>query len=162
VIYVERAVVDGQEAPTKTRAVRTVRQLTPLRADLGDWRAHSGGEASGIVFPTSSGTFWRETDFRNWRRRRFNPAVAAAGRPKTTRPYDLRHSFASLLLAEQTSPIDVAGQMGHNPATLLQTYAHVIEELRGKRVVQAVSEIESARNRVAQTLPESSTSNRSA
>jgi hypothetical protein len=86
--------------------------------------------------------------------------VAAAGLPKTTRPYDLRHSFASLLLAQQTSPIEVAGQMGHNPVTLLQTYAHVIEELRGKSEVQAVSEIESARIRVAQTLPKTRTRNR--
>jgi integrase len=152
VIHVERALVDGVEAPTKTRMVRTVRLLKPLAEDLAGWRKRSGGD--GLVFPTHGGTAWRETDYRNWRRRRFTPAVEKAGLPKTTRPYDLRHSFASLLLAEQTNPIDVAAQMGHTPVTLLSTYAHVIDELRGQGATRAETVIvKTRRSDVAQKLP---------
>ena len=45
------------------------------------------------------------------------------------RPYDLRHSFASLLLHEGRSVIYVARQLGHSAAVCLRTYGHVIEEL---------------------------------
>jgi integrase len=153
VIHVERAIVDGQEAPTKTRRLRTVNLLNPLKKDLAEWRKLSAPESDGIVFPTSAGTYWRDTDFRNWRRRRFNPAVKVAGLPKTTRPYDLRHSFASLLLAARTNQIEAAVQMGHDPHTLLTTYAHVIDELRGKKAVNTESEITKARRAAAHTLP---------
>jgi integrase len=154
VLHVERSIVDGVEAPTKTRQVRTVRLVKALADDLADWRKRSNGDATGYVFPTSAGTAWKETDFRNWRRRRFTPAVVAAGLPKETRPYDLRHSFASLLLAEHANPIEVAAQMGHTPATLLSTYAGVIEELRGRRTVRAETVIAKARRtHVSQKLP---------
>ncbi len=45
------------------------------------------------------------------------------------RPYDLRHSFASLLLHEGRSVVYVARQLGHSTAVLLRTYGHVVEEL---------------------------------
>ena len=42
---------------------------------------------------------WRDHDWKNWRRRIFEPAAKAAGLERV-RPYDLRHSFASLLIHE--------------------------------------------------------------
>jgi integrase len=45
------------------------------------------------------------------------------------RPYDLRHSFASLLLHEGRSPIYVARQLGHGADLTLKVYGHVIDEL---------------------------------
>ena len=45
------------------------------------------------------------------------------------RPYDLRHSFASLLLHEGRSVIYVARQLGHSAALTMKIYGHVIEEL---------------------------------
>ena len=47
---------------------------------------------------------------------------------RVPRPYDLRHSFASLLLAEGRQPVYVAKQLGHSLAVLLSTYAHLIAE----------------------------------
>lgn len=44
------------------------------------------------------------------------------------RPYDLRHSFVSLLIHEGLSIVDVANQAGHSPRTCLSTYAHVFAE----------------------------------
>jgi hypothetical protein len=44
--------------------------------------------------------------------------------------------------------------MGHTPATLLSTYAGVIEELRGRRTVRAETVIAKARRtHVSQKLP---------
>jgi integrase len=64
------------------------------------------------------------------RKRIFTPSAEAAGLDGL-RPYDLRHLFCSLLLAEGASVVEVARQAGHSPAMTLSTYGHVIEELEG-------------------------------
>jgi integrase len=45
------------------------------------------------------------------------------------RPYDLRHSFVSLLIAEGRSILDVARQAGHSASMTLDTYGHIFDEL---------------------------------
>jgi integrase len=127
-ILVERSVVLGQEKGTKTNATRTVRLLRPLAQDLAAWRLASGRPpANAYVFQRADGRPWRDDDYRNWRKRHFNPAAKAAGVPDA-RPYDLRHSFVSLLIQEGVSIVDVARQAGHSPEECLRTYAHVFEE----------------------------------
>lgn len=93
------------------------------------------------------------------RGRRYKRAAAAVGLGGA-RPYDLRHSLASLLLAEQMNPAEIANEMGHTLQTLFGTYAHVIEDLRGGERVSAEEEIRKARAAaaeadVAQMLPKS-------
>jgi integrase len=146
-IVVDKALSLGEEKTTKTRSIRTARLLAPLAADLAEWRMASGrpgGDA--LVFPTSDGGLWADHDFRNWRKRRYSEAAQAIGLTNS-RPYDLRHSLASLLLAEQMNPAEIAAQMGHTLQTLFGTYAHVIEELRGSPRVNAEAEIRTARSR---------------
>jgi hypothetical protein len=47
-------------------------------------------------------------------------------------PYDLRHTDASLRLAEQRLSLpEIAGEMRPSVQVLAETYAHVIAELRG-------------------------------
>ena len=58
----------------------------------------------------------------------------AIGRAKA-RPYDLRHSFVSLLIAEGRTVIDVAQQAGHSPETCLRYYAHLFAEFVGELTV---------------------------
>lgn len=164
VLRVERSRTPaGEVAPTKTGKTRTVQILKPLAADLADWRKRSApADGSSLVFPNTSGQMWTDTTWRNWRDRRFDKAAKSAGLPATTRPYDLRHSFASLLLAEQRNPVEVAAQLGHSPETLLREYAHVIEELRGKRAVSAEAVIAKARkSRVDRMLTDASGRKRS-
>ena len=50
----------------------------------------------------------------------------AIGAP--VRPYDLRHSFVSLLINEGVSIAEVARQAGHSPQTCWSTYTHVFDE----------------------------------
>lgn len=53
------------------------------------------------------------------------------------RPYNLRHSFASLLLHEGRSVIYVARQLGHDARLTLTRYGHVIEELDDTPLIEA-------------------------
>ena len=61
------------------------------------------------------------------------------------RPYDLRHSFVSLLIHEGRNVVDVARQAGHAPTMSLNTYAHVFEEFDPDDRVSAEERIERAR-----------------
>ena len=63
------------------------------------------------------------------------PLAAIAG-ISNARPYDLRHSFVSLLIHEGRSVVDVARQAGHSPTMTLDVYAHVFDEfdISGARV----------------------------
>jgi integrase len=58
------------------------------------------------------------------------------------RPYDLRHSFASLLLHEGRSVMYVARQLG----LTLSTYGHVIDELDDVPQIPAEDAIRGARS----------------
>ena len=75
---------------------------------------------------------------------RFQAAAAAAGFPDA-RPYDLRHSFVSLLIAEGTNVIEVARQAGHSPTMSIDTYGHVFDEASGVEGSSAEEAIIAAR-----------------
>jgi integrase len=149
-ILVERAASLGEVKSTKTGSVRAVKLLGPLAADLAKWRLASGRpDASCLVFPDKGGGVWDAEAYKNWRRRKFRAAVATGGLPASTRPYDLRHAFCSLLIAEGRSIIEVAAQMGHAPTMTLDTYGHVIAEFDGGDHVSAEDAIKSARGAAA-------------
>ena len=146
-ILVERAVSDGHLKRQKTgRIYRTVDLLDPLAEDVAAWAA--GGGPTGpdeLLFPREDGGPWRKVDWDNWRNRQFAPATRRAGLG-TPRPYDLRHSFASLLIREQrTSIVELAEQLGHAPTMTLSTYAHVFAEHRRAERVDVAEWIRRAR-----------------
>jgi integrase len=146
-LLVERAVSDGQLKVLKNRRQpRTVALLAPLKQDLAERRrASSSPPPSTPLFPSSSGKFWRATDWRNWRKRAYKPVAAAVGLPGA-RPYDLRHAFASLLIHEgRLSVVEITAQLGHNPTVCLDTYAHVMAEERDGEHVSAEAQIAAAR-----------------
>ena len=145
-LLVERAISLGVEKDTKTAAHRTVRLLAPLSADLREWRMRSGRPPdAALIFPSAKGSPWTDAAYRSWRRRAFRRALIAAG-VERARPYDLRHSFASLLLHEGSSVIKVARQLGHDARLTLSTYGHVIDELEGQPHLDAESAIDAARH----------------
>jgi integrase len=86
-----------------------------------------------LVFPNGRGEGWKEDDWRNWRNRVFAPAAEAAGLAKV-RPYDLRHSAASLWLHEGRTIVEVAAWMGHSGQMALSTYLHVMSDLGDERI----------------------------
>ena len=144
-LLVDAAVFDGELGPTKTRRVRTVRLLKPLARDLAEWRMKCGRPAGdALVFAGHDGKPWTLTAYKNWRRRFFDRVVEAVGL-KDVQPYDLRHSFVSLLIHEGRSVVDVARQAGHAPTMSLDTYAHVFDEFDPDERISAEERIERAR-----------------
>jgi integrase len=129
----------------KTGYGRTVRLLEHLRADLSAWREASGDPDDRTqVFPDNSGRQWSAEAFNKWGQHVFAGALPAAG-IEHARPYDLRHSFASLLLHEGRSVIYVARQLGHGAALTMNTYGHVIDELENMPRMTADDAIGAAR-----------------
>ncbi len=135
-VRVDARIVHGRREPsTKTARGRTIWLPGPVRADLAAWRLARPAtitQPEGLLFPRLDGQPWRDTDYRNWRARRFKPAATAAGVP-VDRPYTLRHAAASLLLTDPEWTIPgVAEHMGHSVAVLSSTYAHVLAGLAGQ------------------------------
>ena len=144
-IRIERAAAGSTIKSTKTGELRTVRALRPLAGDLRVWREASGCPPDdAFVFPTRRGTLWTDFDWRNWRNRVYKPAVEAVG-VVGSRPYDLRHSFASLLIHEGASVVEVARQMGNAPSVTLDTYGHVFDERDPSCRLDPAESIEAAR-----------------
>jgi integrase len=128
VLHVRRAVGPEGVKTTKTNKTRTVPVASALRADLDGWRREVGSPpADAFVLSRADGEPWTNDDYRNWQRRRLRTAVRAAG-IGLARPYDLRHSAASLWIAEGRTIIEVAAWLGHDPTMTLKTYAHVVAD----------------------------------
>jgi integrase len=72
--------------------------------------------------------------------RRFHALLKLAGLPRM-RVHDLRHSTATLLLAQGVPPKYIADLLGHSQvAFTMQTYAHVLPQVR-KQVAAKMDEI---------------------
>jgi integrase len=139
-VLVASTEVDGrlETGPTKTHEHRTVRLPRFLCDELGAYLAARAHKPEDLVFGAPQGGPLREGNFM---RRHFRPAVAAANArrleearpderpallPEGLRMYDLRHSCASLLIAQGASVKAVQKQLGHKSATMtLDTYGHL-------------------------------------
>jgi integrase len=146
-ILVEQAVARGRVKMQKTgRVYRTVDLLDALRDDLALWIETSGrGSPNDRLFARKDGELLKVDDWDNWRNRRFYDVLDDLGIARR-RPYDLRHSFVSLLIREgETSIVELAEQLGHSPTETLKTYAHVFSEFRRQPRVPARQLIAEAR-----------------
>jgi integrase len=140
VIVVDRAYTCGELKGTKSGARRSVEIVAPLAVDLDAYRPHVTDDEA-LVAPSQVGGFLH---WGNWRNRVWNPACEAAG--VKAAPYDLRHTFCSLLIHEGRSPLLVAAAMGHASGQLIwTTYGHVFEHARLAPNVSMVDAIEQAR-----------------
>lgn len=122
--------------------------MPALKEDLGVWlRTARPGKDAELDFPRPDGRPWTDDDYANWRERKYRPAAQAAGLAEA-RPYDLRHSFVSLLIHEGVSIVEVARQAGHGPEECLRTYAHTFEEFDPAERVPAAAAIRRAREEI--------------
>ena len=148
-ILVERASAGGGKVKsTKGNGrARTVRLLAPLATDLREWRMASGRPPDDeLVFPNRSGQVWTDGQWRSWHKECFNAAKGAAGAPEA-RPYDLRHSYVSLLIQEGVSIVEVARQAGHTPTMTLEVYGHVFDEFDPAERLPAEEQVRRARDK---------------
>ena len=147
-LVIDQAVemVAGKVKAGKNERNRSVDLLGPLTSDLNRYRLAQPGRTGGLLWTMRSGKPWTKSRWDGWARDFYKPTRDQVGGAK--RPYDLRHAFASLLLAEHKSLAEVAGQLGDTIQTTGSTYVHVIAELRGRGRLDAAAEIRAARSRV--------------
>jgi len=79
-----------------------------------------------LVFTTAIGTAISAS---NLVRRNFKPLLERAGLPRPVRFQDLRHSAATLLLAQGVPLRVVSGMLGHSTMRVTERYAKVVPEL---------------------------------
>lgn len=134
-VYVEQAIDGGggEITVTKTSAGRRFINLSSETLSMVRHYSETYVEKNlhDLVFPSESGR-WQCR--RNWQRRGFNVACLDAGLAGDEgkplyRPYDLRHFFASMLIAKKTDLKRLQTLMGHsNIETTLNVYGHLIED----------------------------------
>ena len=67
---------------------------------------------------------------RNFYRRHFKPAAAAAGLPEALRFHDLRHTCAAMLIAQGAHPKEIQERLGHSTIRLtFDRYGHLLPSL---------------------------------
>jgi Phage integrase family len=124
--------------------------LSPLAQELLEYRlAAARPPDQALIVSGTAGRPWTKGDWQNWRNRQWAGACRAVGLDPVPRPYDLRHSFTSVLLAGGRQPMFVGAQGGHSLAVMLSTYAHLIDEYAERTRVDPVSEITKAREHSA-------------
>jgi integrase len=110
----------------KTHEARTVRLPRSVAEELGADLTGRPRDAEALVFTAPLGGPLRP---HTWVTNFFKPALRVAGLPEALRLYDLRHTCASLLIAQGASIKPVQAQLGHATASItLDTYGHLFPD----------------------------------
>jgi integrase len=134
--------VDGEILPgSKTGEHKKRRVYVPeaTAEDLELWRPH--GEGVFIFGRASDGKPWTKSGYRNWRskapregkdgvRRRprcFKAAAEDLGLGSSLRPYDLRHTFATLAANAGWTADEIAHQLGNGTDVVNKVYRHMLD-----------------------------------
>ncbi|MBI4941873.1 MAG: tyrosine-type recombinase/integrase [Actinobacteria bacterium] len=137
VAHVRTQFPNGSRERSEPKTPRSRRDI-PLPAVAGEAIAEQlrefGPAEDGSIFANEAGRPVRSDHLQ----RMIASAVVAAGLPAGTSSHDLRHHYASVLLAAGESVVAVAERLGHESATLvLTTYGHLLpdSEERTRRAV---------------------------
>jgi integrase len=137
-VFIHRGLeeIDGRHRlkPTKTEAGRrrvrlAVRTLASLQEHRERMRAEGRDVETAPVFVDTQGGFLRRSNFL---RNSFAPALKRAGLAgKGIRPYDLRHTSATLLLLAGVNVKVVSQRLGHESIEItLKHYAHCLPAMQ--------------------------------
>ncbi|MGH3443073.1 MAG: tyrosine-type recombinase/integrase [Nitriliruptorales bacterium] len=110
----------------KTHAVRSVSLPPFVVQELAHHLEAVEDTPDALVFtaPVSGGPL-RNSDFRRYV---WKPAVRAAGLPGALTPHELRHTAASLLIAQGANPKSIQAHLGHSTiTTTFDLYGHLFE-----------------------------------
>jgi integrase len=111
--------------PKSEESIRTITLPPFLRQMIEDHRVRFPS-SEGYVFSGPEGGPLRPNNFR---KRVFDKAVQEAGLAPP-RPHDLRHTCASLLVAQGAHVREIAARLGHsNPMVTMRVYAHILPSL---------------------------------
>jgi integrase len=110
---------------------RSVPINSRCKAELFRWKNRFGLDVSDFVFRRDSGPQRHYADLRiSWRK------TLELARLKQFWIYDLRHTFASRMLAAGVSQVFVAQIMGHSNPSILHIYAKAVDDFRRAAVSQ--------------------------
>lgn len=125
---IEKKPKDGQKnAQGKNRrSRRDIPLIAPLSKALGAWVQARRLGPDDYVFPDAHGGLIREG---NWRSRKWQPLVAAIGKPDA-HPYQLRHTCNSLLAYCGVDADTRAAICGHSAAVNRLVYTHTQTEAK--------------------------------
>lgn len=125
-ILIRQALTDGRLTTTKTpSSVREIQMSAPVIQALQNQYARTG-EKSGFVFCNSVGG---PLDHRNVRDRIWKPLLNRL-EIEYRRPYETRHTTATLWLAAGENPEWIARQLGHaNTQMLFKVYSRYVPNL---------------------------------
>ena len=123
-IHITKGRVRGKEGPPKTRSSkRTIHMFSIVKETLLELKRNPTQHVEGYVFLTKHGQPYSKHVDREWR-----TALRKAGvryRPA----YQLRHTFASLCLANGLQPTWIAKMLGHStPQITFKYYARFIDD----------------------------------
>lgn len=123
-IHVRRAWKDGAFTEPKTRnSIRRVDIPECLVLELKKWRLRCPKGELDLAFPNGAGN---PESHSNLLTRGFYPALRRAGL-RRIRFHDLRHIFASLMLANGEDIVRVSRLLGHaSPTVTLNIYSHLL------------------------------------
>ncbi len=95
-------------------------------AQFKEWKLACPPSELDLIFPSEIG---KPIDKNNIIRRRFEPALRRAGL-RRLRFHDLKHTYASLLIAEGEHPKYIQSQMEHSSINVtLDTYGHIMNTI---------------------------------
>ena len=124
-VHVHRAIVRGLEKnTTKTSTARHVLLNSRARAALLRQRALTQLAGDFVFLDPRYGKPW--TEERAFRRSYWAPTLKALGL-RYRRPYNTRHSYATMMLMSGMTPAFCAAQLGHSVGMLLSTYARWLD-----------------------------------
>jgi integrase len=128
-ILVRETIVAGEEEYTKTDFSQREIRMTQLVFDALKEQEKATRASSEFVFCTRNG---RPLDHKNVTNRVWYPLLRHLGLAKR-RPYQTRHTAATLWLASGESPQWIAAQLGHsNTEMLFRVYARFVPNLTRK------------------------------
>jgi integrase len=125
-LLIREAFVDGQMVPTKTDGSRREVAMNRLVIEALEDQWQFTGKPDGFVFCTREGNPY---EARNIIRRVWRPLLRNLGL-RERRPYQTRHTAATLWLAAGENPEWIARQMGHSSTQMLfKVYSRFVPNL---------------------------------
>lgn len=125
-ILVRETVVDGEEGYTKTDGSQREIQMSQLVFDALKEQEKGTRKVSEFVFCNREG---QPLDYRNVNNRVWKPLLRHLGL-KVRRPYQCRHTAATLWLAAGENPEWIARQLGHTTTEMLfRVYSRYVPNL---------------------------------
>jgi integrase len=120
-VLVQGSARNGERGPTKNGRKRSVHLSTEAMRAAQQQLRRLGRRDVHLLFPSPQGGIWRKDNFMA---RVFRPAARRAALEGLTF-HDLRHTYASLMVAAGVSAQVIADQLGHSDALVLQRYGHL-------------------------------------